>query len=126
MKRYWLLPLVLAVIIAVAILSINFLDDTTREIDQIFPQLEEAIAAEDWPQAQLQYTAAKQVWDQANKVLPTFINHQDMRDVEIAFIDLGTAIHQQDKIEASRELAALHYYIHHVLENEHLNWQNLL
>ncbi len=126
MKKYWLLPLVLAAIIALSVLSINYLGDTTRRIDHILPQLEDSIAAENWSEAQLQYTAAKKIWDQANKILPTFINHDDMRDVQVAFVDLETAIKQQDKIEATRELAALHFYIDHVLENEHLNLQNLL
>lgn len=125
MKRYWLLPLVLAAIIILSVLTISYLGNTTRKIDQILPHLEESISAENWPEAQLQYTAAKQIWDRANKILPTFINHDDMRDVQVAFVDLETAIQQQDKIEAGRELAALNFYIDHVLENEQLNLQNL-
>ena len=81
---------------------------------------------EDWATAETTLQACDATWQQAAPIWRILIDHQDMQDLELAFIDLHTAIRQQDAQEVERELAALRFYLAHVPDSERVDWGNLL
>lgn len=66
------------------------------------------------------------LWEKAKRVWSALIDQDNLRDIEIAFVDLETAIRQQNPAEAEKELTQLKFYLLHVAESEKIYIENVL
>ncbi len=125
-KHYWGLWLAIVLLLAISITGLSYILSSTSQLTDRLPPLEQAIAAEDWPEALAQYARLQQEWQKASRVWQLMINHDDMRDIEIAFVDLKVMLEEQNKEQSNKELAGLSFYLSHVPQNERLSLQNIL
>lgn len=126
MRHIILVSLLLVLVLAVCLCAFWYISVSAERIAVPFPALYEAIRAQDWTSARAVYDACKQEWQKTERMWRVMINHDDMRDLEVAFIDLDTAIRQQDGVEAERELAELEFFLDHVPDTERVDWGNIL
>ncbi|MDO4581893.1 MAG: DUF4363 family protein [Bacillota bacterium] len=122
---YWAIA-VLLLLIAVCIASVAYIVNSAAYIGEPLPELQEALADEDWPRAELLFGDSYARWQQAREIWPLLINHDDMRDIEVSYIDTQTVLTQQSAAKAQKEVAALEFYIQHVAENERVSWQSVI
>ncbi|MEG1997225.1 MAG: DUF4363 family protein, partial [Clostridiales bacterium] len=108
------------------LLTLNYIISSAAAICADFPSLAQTIAAENWAQATQFYRQAHRKWQTAAKIWPLLIDHSDMQDIEIAFIDLQVMLHTQNREQALKEIAGLYYYLNHVPQNQRLSLQNIL
>lgn len=124
-RQICILMIALIIVLAVCIVSQWYIKNSTREICESLRPVETAIANEDWVTAQKSFNAAKTIWEKTSRVWRVLIDHEDMRDIEISFVDMEAVLRQQNRIQAEKEFDNLFFYISHVIENEKLDLQNL-
>lgn len=120
------LSVVFLVILALCVLSEVFIINETENICLALAPMETALAEEDWDSAGACLSAAKTQWDKAEKIWRIVLNHDDMRDIEIGFVDMEDIISRNDRENAPKELADLLFYLRHVPESEKVDMGNLL
>ena len=122
----WIIILLIALLISLAVFSSAYIVSSAAGVAADFPALAAAIEREDWRQARALFAGSQRRWLRVRKIWPLLINHDDMRDVEISFVDLGVLLEQENRERAAREMANLRYYLEHVPDNESFTWQNIL
>ena len=119
--------IILIILLAsLAVFSATYITRSASEVAENFQAIATAIEREDWPQARVLFNESRQRWQQVSKIWPMLINHDDMRDVEISFVDMMVLLQQENRERAAREMANLRYYLDHVPDNESFTWQNIL
>ena len=119
------LSIAFILILAICILGQWCIADRTEAISSRLNPLQAAIDSENWQAAQENYDLAREEWQSTAKIWKVLINHDDMRDIEISFVDLHSLLQQKDKDKARQELESLFFYLNHVSENERLNIGNI-
>jgi len=124
-RQISVLMIALIIILALCIISQWYIKTSTKEICETLQPIEIAIANEDWESAKNSFEAGKTVWEKTLRIWKVLIDHEDMRDIEISFVDMGVAIKQKDQAQAQKEYDNLVFYVNHVIENEKLDLKNL-
>jgi len=124
-KSILLLCLILLVILAVLLLSVWFITHSANRVTADYPRLKACIDNDDWAEADRIYTESIAMWNKVKRIWSTLIDQDNMRDIEIAFVDLQTAIDRQNTEEAQKELAQLEFYLKHIAESETLHIENI-
>lgn len=122
----WIILILILALAALAVFSYSYIINTAREIAVNFPGIAASIEQEDWRQARSLFNESKERWREVSKIWPMLINHDDMRDVEISFVDMEVLLTQENRERAAREVANLQYYLQHVPNNEQFTVQNIL
>ena len=125
MKGIILVSLVLLLMFVATICGVWYIEDSAQNIITDLNRLNTNISAKNWQQAELLFQQAEASWQQIQPIWQVMIDHEDMRDIEIAFVDLSVALEQKDVTEAQRELAELKFFIKHVPETERIVAQNV-
>lgn len=86
--------------------------------------VEQAVAAKDWEQASalLQNNAA--LWDEERHIWQGLMNHQDVGNIDTAFISLSAFLQDESEGDVLNQLALLKYYLKLVVESDRINWHN--
>lgn len=124
-KEISILMLALIFILTVCILAQWYITNSTRQIYTSLLPIDAALINEDWETARISYDEAKEKWETTEPKWKLLINHEELRDIEIAFVDMNVLIKQQNQDEAKKELDNLLFYLNHVPENETFNIGNL-
>ena len=123
---FWILTIIAALLLVIVGGSHLYVLRTAEEVAENFPALELAIRAEDWPEARRLFAETEQVWEEVRRIWPLMINEDEMRDVEISFVDMAVLLEQENGPRIMRELANLRYYLQSIPERATITWQNLL
>lgn len=126
MKTLLIITLALLILLLACVLAVNYIVNSARDIITRLDGLDEAVEAERWQEARSIYHEAEQEWQRVAARWKIIINHDDMRDIELGFVDLEIVLRQADSEEALRELSTLRYYLLHVPDNERVEWGNVL
>lgn len=122
----WIIVILVLSLAVLALFSYSYINTSAAKIAANFPGVAAAIEREDWQEARLLFNASRERWEQVSKIWPMLINHDDMRDVEISFVDMEVLLKQENRERAAREVANLQYYLKHVPNNEQFSLQNIL
>ena len=125
MRSIVIVCLVLILLMALLLAAVWYVMFSAQNVEASLPTLAQALKGEDWEGARLSYDQSKETWEKTKKVWYVLIDHEDMRDIEISFVDLDTAIRQQDAIESERELAELQFFLSHVPDTERVDVTNI-
>lgn len=125
-KEFLLIGILLIIILAICILSQWYITSSAADIHASLMPCTKAIEQEDWLQAESSFAEAKTKWQQTQKLWRILINHQDMKDVEMSFVDMEAILQQNDQAKAAQELETLLFFIKHIPENERVNIGNIL
>ncbi len=120
------IAITLVLILAICILSQWYVLHSAQNLHDSLIPVAKAIEEDNWQQARDSFALAKEKWQDTVKIWKIIINHQDMKDVEMSFVDLEAILEQDDRNHATQELATLFFFIDHVPENERINIGNLL
>lgn len=107
-------------------LAVGYIQYSADQIVAHFDELSAAIDGEDWAQARQLFSHCQAEWEQISSRWKAIINHEDLRDIEISFVDMGIVLEQENLEEAQEEMATLRYYMLHVPDNEKLRLNNIL
>lgn len=126
MKTLVVMALVLLVLLAGCVVSVRYIIGSAQDIIRLVDAVEDAVEAERWPEAGQAFRLALEAWQQVEKHWKVIINHEDMRDIQLGFVDVSVAIAQQDQREAIKELRSLRFYLDHVPDSERVEIGNVL
>ena len=125
LKDIGIIIVILIFILAACVFSQWFVLHSTDEMLAAAEPIRNAIANNDWQQANTQLQQVNHSWNKAQKIWKAISDHEDTRDVEISLVDMQVAIQQQDAATAQKELESLLFYLNHIRENEKLYWENI-
>ena len=126
MKTILVIGLTLLLLLVGCIITVNYIENSARNIMGMVNSLDDAIDGQRWDEASQIYSRAYNTWQQVEKHWKIIINHDDMRDIQLGFVHLSVVLSQQDQKEAVKELASLRYYLSHVPDSERIELGNVL
>ena len=126
MRGIILVAVCLLALLAATLVGVWFICRAAEETAAYIPGLAAAIRSEDWERALLLYERCEARFRAAQRWWKMMINHDDMRDVEAAFVDLRVALENKNSFEAQKELADLKFFLEHVPDTERVNLGNVL
>ena len=120
------LGLVFLLILGACVCSQIFIDKSSAAIGAALTPLDGAAQRGDWPETRAVYDRAKAGWEKAEKLWKMILDHEEIRDIEAGFVELGKTIELEDGEQTGQKLAALLFYLHRVPENRELSPENIL
>ena len=126
MKGIVIVCLALLGMLAGAVGAYLYIQATDGELQAQVEEVERAAGSGEWGQARARLAAARAQWEQRARVWALLIDHDDMRDIEIGFVDLAAAVAAENGFESQKEAAQLAFYIRHVPESERPGAENVL
>jgi len=126
MKLLAVVTLALLLLLAACMANVFLIEENAATIDAPLAAMAMALDAADWERAAAAYARAAAAWRQVQPHWEMMIHHDTMNDIGVGFLDLQTALRQQDAAAAVKELTTLRYYLMQVPENERVDWSNIL
>ena len=126
MRALIFVGLLILLLFALCLLGVQYIQNSAEGIAAHFDDLEAAIDREDWQQALAVFDYCEAEWEHVSQRWKAIINHDDMRDIEISFVDLRTVLEQEELTDAQQEMSTLRYYMLHVPDNERVRLTNVL
>lgn len=126
MKQILFVSLLFLLLLALVLFSVWYMVQSAEQLSNLLPAIERAVQAQDWTTAQQEYEKCKAEFEQIRKKWEVLINHDDMRDIEIALIDVGSAIAAEDRNEALKEIHELLFFLMHIPDTERVDVGNIL
>ena len=103
-----------------------YLTDSAEQVCQELDGLEEAIMSEDWSRAEEVCRRAEEAWEQIRSRWAMLIDHEEMEDIDFAYVSLKGAIRREDRDEATADLTELVFFLRHAPEADRPGWENIL
>lgn len=88
--------------------------------------MEDAIIANDWPDAQAQFERLRQDWQDQELFWRLMLDHQRQTDLEANMLRVGAYVYAEDDAQSLAELASLFAGYEHTLLLEKVTWDNIL
>ena len=113
-------------VLAAAIGISHYLTDSAERVCRELTEVEQALWREDWPRAESGLERAENEWRQLQGKWAKLIDHKEMEDIEISFVDLRGAVRRKDRNEALKEQTELVFFLRHTPDAERPGWENIL
>jgi hypothetical protein len=120
------LCLCVAAVLAVAfcVLASAHVANESELLLQGLEGVEQAVAAEDWALAGELLRDNAAIWDEERHIWQGLMNHQDVGNIDTAFISLSAFLKDESEGDVLNQLALLKYYLQLVVESDRINWHN--
>lgn len=119
-----LLLLVMLALVAMCCLAAGYLQNVSADLLAGLAGLESQVQAENWPTARQITQCSLSDWQAVRRVWLSLLPHQDVINIDTAFISMQAFLQQEEPEEVLNQLALLQYHLTLVAENEKLNWHN--
>ena len=125
-RLYIYLIIAALLLLGVCLGSYFYLVSSANRVLDIIPEIEEAVEAGDWEEANEEFDEAKGIWDKHKNIWQCFLIHQEIDDIESAFMKLQGYIETESTEETLSSLYDLAYSIDHVPDTERISIYNIL
>ena len=126
MSRLLVVALLLVLLLLGCLSIVDYIERSAEGLAAQLTDLARAIDRQQWERARSIFEACRDQWTPVARRWKMFVNHADMRDIEIGFIEMQTALDRRDQAKAQLEAATLHYYMLHIPEEESIRLTNIL
>lgn len=126
MSRLLVVALLLVLLLLGCLGVVHDIERSAESLAALLADLARAIDRQQWEQAQGLFAVCRDQWTPVARRWKMFVNHADMRDIEIGFIEMQTALDRRDWAKAQQEAATLRYYMLHIPEEESVRLTNIL
>lgn len=118
------LLLVTALVLALCFWTSFYVRGVSADLQQGLAGMETLVNDGKWNEAGQQLTANYAVWQEKRNVWQGLMNHQDVVNIDLAFVSLQAYLEQQKPEDTLNQLAVVRYYLELMSDNERLNWHN--
>ncbi len=118
------LLLVTALVLALCLWTGYYVRGVSADLQQGLAGMETLVNDGNWDEAGRQLAANYAVWQDKRGVWQGLMNHQDVVNLDLAFVSLQAYLEQQKPEDTLNQLAVVRYYLELMSENERLNWPN--
>lgn len=125
-RLYIYLSITALLLLGVCLGSYFYLVSSADRVLDIIPEIEEAVEEGDWAEANEEFDEAKDIWDKHKNIWQCFLVHQEIDDIESAFMKLQGYIETESTEESLSSLYDLAYSIDHVPDTERISIYNIL
>jgi len=125
MRLITMLLILFVVIISTGIASYYTIQSLTDNLTNYFDELEKNIINENWTKAENTFKNIENNWEQTETIVAIFIDHADLRDLNISLKRISTLIEIQEKKEILPEISVAKDLINSIPEEERLLLRNV-
>lgn len=118
------LLLVTALVLALCLWTSFYVRGVSADLQQGLAGMDTLVNDGKWNEAGQQLTANYAVWQEKRSVWQGLMNHQDVVNIDLAFVSLQAYLEQQKPEDTLNQLAVVRYYLELMSDNERLNWHN--
>lgn len=118
------LLLVTVLVLALCFWTSFYVRGVSSDLQQGLAGMETLISDGNWNEAGRQLAADYAVWQDKRGVWQGLMNHQDVVNIDLAFVSLQAYLEQQKPEDTLNQLAVVRYYLELMSDNERLNWHN--
>lgn len=126
MKSIVFVCLIFVLLLLFCMFCVWYISNSAEHLFQQLNEVREMIAAEEWTDAEQRFISWSDDFESVKQRWEILIIHEDMRDIEIAIVDLKSALQQHDAAESLKELNDLAFFLLHVPDTERVDWGNVL
>ena len=121
---------VICIIIVIGIMGLeqftqNFTKKTVKEITESFSKIENEIVKQDIEQINIEIETISNKWEDKQKKLAYYIEHDELEKVHTAIIAMKSYIKTNDFSSAKAKLEEGKFVIEHIQEKNSFNLQNI-
>lgn len=121
----WTTAIVLAIVFSS--LGVNrYLGQTSLELCQQIEQIQASVSAGQWDAAESRFQRVDSRWEEVRSIWAAIIRHQEIDELEKAFVRIEQFIISQDKGLALAELETAKLLLEHVPEKEKIRLHNIM
>jgi len=113
------------IIILSAVGSYYAIRALTNNLNNTLIQLEKNVVNEEWSKAEKTYQEVKKQWDRAQKIITLFIDHSDLRHLNISLNRISRLIEIKNKNELLPEIDVVKDLVTDIPEEEKLSLNNI-
>ncbi len=125
MRRVIIISIMFIAIITAAVASFYTIQSLANNLTDTLDQLEKEINNEEWSQAENLNNNLKNDWERAERVVTLFIDHADLRDLNISLNKISFLIEIEEKNELLTEISIARDLIQNIPEEEKLLLRNV-
>lgn len=113
-------------LLGVCLGSYFYLVNSANHVLEVISEIEDDVAAGSWETANAEFDTAKGIWDKHKNIWQCFLVHQEIDEIESAFMKLQGYIETKAREESLSSLYELAYSISHVPDTERISLYNIL
>lgn len=102
-----------------------YIEKTAGNLAVYLNDVNNAVQAEDWPQAEQSLQLGISDWQQARPFWLGLLNHQDVINIDLSLHSLAAFAREQRADEVLNQLSLLDYYLKLAVESDKVNLSNL-
>lgn len=107
------------------IFSINYLDTTCRRLLQLDNKIETSIDSKSWDGAYRYSLEFKKEWDKSSKYISIFTSHAEIDNIYNELWRLTQYTKTKNEEDSLASVHVIKYLLHHIVNMEQINIQNL-
>lgn len=117
---------IVAFVLLLDIVSFNYLDKTSKNLDKILTIVQQNIEKESWTEAKKNIDKAEKEWKNIDKKWAILIEHREIDEIEINMEKLKSYVETKNKDLSMAQLKAIKMLIRHIPQNEKPTLENIL
>lgn len=125
-RLYIYLAITAILLLGACIGSYCYLKISADSVINVISQVETAVLADDWQQADEKFQNAQAIWNNHKNFWQCFLLHQEIDNIEISFKQLQGFLETRDTAQSLSSLYELSYSIDHVPDTERISFYNIL
>ena len=125
MRLITIIILFFIVIIIAAISSYLAISYLTADLNDTIRQLERNIINEEWTQAEITYQKIEKKWDRAQMIITLFVDHSDLRHLNISITRIAGLINIKEKNRLLPEIHVVKNLVNDIRKEEKLSINNV-
>ncbi len=125
MKLITIITLLFLIIILSAVGSYFAIRSLADNLNNTLIQLEKNVENEEWEKAKKTYQKVEKQWDRAKKIVTLFIDHSDLRHLNISLTRIYSLIEIKEKKELLPEIKVVKDLVTDIPEEEKLSLNNI-
>jgi len=125
----YVVPLMISIVAFVLLLDIvsfNYLDKTSENLDKMLTIVQQNIEKENWTEAKKNIDKAEKEWKNIDKKWAILIEHREIDEIEINMEKLKSYVETKNKDLSMAQLKAIKMLIRHIPQNEKPTLENIL
>lgn len=122
-------PLMISIVTFILILDIisfKYLDNTSKNLDEMLTIVQQNIEEENWSEATKNIDTAEIKWKNIDKKWAILIEHREIDEIEINMEKLKSYVETKNKDLSMAQLKAIKMLIRHIPQNEKPILENIL
>lgn len=126
MKTFIVALLVLAILLTGIFIYSWYIEKIDHNLTKIISDLEEHISNENWDMSEEELKKLIYTWENNEKILAMFNDHEDLDKIRLAISQLSESIHHEEDEHSQIAIEEIKVLLERLVKNESFDLENIL